>query len=441
MAKINTNNEWIQSGNRAHPDLKLIDQKLQYELTYPGHDRDLRRLENDHLSGNKHHYANTLHKITESQKIYVGDRSHPRLVRLDALDKLNYDDSEKDYKEAMHQHVIIKQDYRFGDIVTGMGRKQAIFDGDRSHPDLQELDAVNLSYPGWEVDVKEAMTSHVSGYNMKYSKFRMTERQRMHEGDRSHPRLEALDALKLTYDGWEADVAGVEQRHVSRDFFLAAGVDDEFRAILKHFKRKEWEFTTAVEITSSMHPVQRKIVESKWSYTGWKKDVEHVRSSYASCLFEMYLEKSEIRQMIHDNEMTKHPALIKLSQMKLSYPEWEADVKHVKTSLWERGYKLNKDDVNEKMQGMNNKQQIYIGFKNSQLKQKGKKNKVHQEEEKKNDVLGQCVVCLEEARTHVFVPCGHICVCKDCCHKVMKKNKKCPMCKQTATMVMEVFLP
>jgi len=40
-----------------------------------------------------------------------------------------------------------------------------------------------------------------------------------------------------------------------------------------------------------------------------------------------------------------------------------------------------------------------------QLNQKEKKNKVHCEEEEKNDVLGQCVVCLEKVRTYVFVPC------------------------------------
>jgi len=66
---------------------------------------------------------------------------------------------------------------------------------------------------------------------------------------------------------------------------------------------------------------------------------------------------------------------------------------------------------------MNNKHQIFIGFKNLQLKQKEKKNKVHREDERKNDVLGQCVVCLEEVRMHVFVLCGRIYFCKDCCHK------------------------
>ena len=26
-----------------------------------------------------------------------------------------------------------------------------------------------------------------------------------------------------------------------------------------------------------------------------------------------------------------------------------------------------------------------------------------------------CVVCLEKERTHCYIPCGHICICHDCC--------------------------
>jgi hypothetical protein len=38
-----------------------------------------------------------------------------------------------------------------------------------------------------------------------------------------------------------------------------------------------------------------------------------------------------------------------------------------------------------------------------------------------------CVVCLSEQKTRVFVPCGHYCVCDVCESKL---EKKCPMCRQ-----------
>ena len=45
---------------------------------------------------------------------------------------------------------------------------------------------------------------------------------------------------------------------------------------------------------------------------------------------------------------------------------------------------------------------------------------------------GQCVVCLAADKTHAFVPCGHICVCGECCDRIMNSSSKtCPLCRQS----------
>jgi hypothetical protein len=47
----------------------------------------------------------------------------------------------------------------------------------------------------------------------------------------------------------------------------------------------------------------------------------------------------------------------------------------------------------------------------------------------------KCVVCLARERTHVFVPCGHRCVCPSCAHLVMQRGAddgrgpQCPACR------------
>jgi len=51
---------------------------------------------------------------------------------------------------------------------------------------------------------------------------------------------------------------------------------------------------------------------------------------------------------------------------------------------------------------------------------------------------GYCVICLDFPRTHVFVPCGHMCACLQCSNLVMEGTSKCPMCTETATMVTRV---
>jgi len=42
----------------------------------------------------------------------------------------------------------------------------------------------------------------------------------------------------------------------------------------------------------------------------------------------------------------------------------------------------------------------------------------------------ECVVCLEEPKTLVMVPCGHYCLCSNCKTKIFK----CPLCRQVITL-------
>ena len=83
----------------------------------------------------------------------------------------------------------------------------------RPHPHLQALDALagsGLTYNGWQADVRTAEDHHVK-HPMLFNEFleHMRVKQHAHVGDRSHPRLRALDILTgsgLTYIGWQSDV-------------------------------------------------------------------------------------------------------------------------------------------------------------------------------------------------------------------------------------------
>jgi hypothetical protein len=41
-----------------------------------------------------------------------------------------------------------------------------------------------------------------------------------------------------------------------------------------------------------------------------------------------------------------------------------------------------------------------------------------------------CKVCLDEEKDTLIMPCGHLCVCKDCSIMLKEKNPLCPMCRQ-----------
>ena len=47
-----------------------------------------------------------------------------------------------------------------------------------------------------------------------------------------------------------------------------------------------------------------------------------------------------------------------------------------------------------------------------------------------------CVVCLDEAKSHALVPCGHRCVCGPCGERL----GQCPVCRQAVTMAMRVWM-
>ena len=90
--------------------------------------------------------------------------------------------------------------------------------GDRSPPQLQALDSMKregLTYVGWEADVRKAEVLHLNTpivFNGYVEGMRL--KQAVYVGDRSHPQLQALDNLKragLTYIGWEADMQRAEE--------------------------------------------------------------------------------------------------------------------------------------------------------------------------------------------------------------------------------------
>lgn len=90
------------------------------------------------------------------------------------------------------------------------------------------------NYPGWEDDYKLAREaadeSNVSlpipSVKFRNAIHRLNEKQRVFEGDRSHPRLVALDQLVLTYFCCEDDKKNAEKAHF--DNFYDPDTDDVY---------------------------------------------------------------------------------------------------------------------------------------------------------------------------------------------------------------------
>jgi hypothetical protein len=59
--------------------------------------------------------------------------------------------------------------------------------------------------------------------------------------------------------------------------------------------------------------------------------------------------------------------------------------------------------------------------------------------EKAENLNEACVVCLDNKKTDIFVPCGHLCVCGPCGENIMKKTRACPLCRSKSSSAIHVY--
>ena len=64
---------------------------------------------------------------------------------------------------------------------------------------------------------------------------------------------------------------------------------------------------------------------------------------------------------------------------------------------------------------------------------KTKKEKHHESVSPKSEL--QCVVCFDENKNIVFVPCHHLCCCEDCGATL----QKCPLCRKGISDRVKIF--
>jgi hypothetical protein len=85
--------DWISTADRSHPNVKLVDE-FRREMTYDGHREDIDKMESAHLEGDTFTFEQASFGINEREN---GDRSHPRLKKLDSLRyQVTYDGWKKD---------------------------------------------------------------------------------------------------------------------------------------------------------------------------------------------------------------------------------------------------------------------------------------------------------------------------------------------------------
>ena len=52
----------------------------------------------------------------------------------------------------------------------------------------------------------------------------------------------------------------------------------------------------------------------------------------------------------------------------------------------------------------------------------------------------ECVICMDQRKSHAMFPCGHQCVCEACADQITDKGETCPICRAAVIATMAVYI-
>eukprot|EP00536_Pseudo-nitzschia_multiseries_P007558 jgi/Psemu1/287198/fgenesh1_pg.179_\ len=192
------------------------------EVNYPGCERDLVTARECLEYGPKAKFLKAFRILKGKQIAHEHFQEASRSNNLNIFE-LNYPGNGADIQELQNwfnENPPSEKNVKiFQERLVGLRNKNTVFQGDRSHPNIVALLKLQLSYPGCEKDVQEALQVH---YTLPVTMFpdaihSLRVKQDLYRKDRSHWRLVKLDDLELTYPKWREDFIEVEDWHIHNE--------------------------------------------------------------------------------------------------------------------------------------------------------------------------------------------------------------------------------
>jgi len=410
---------------REHPHLRALD---ALTCNYPGWNDDKAAAEQSFFRAEG--IERKIELMKRKQRVHDGDRSHPELVQLDAL-RCNYPGWNVDKATGEKHHfecpILVPS------LVKTMRRKQKLHQGNRSHPDLVKLDQLKCTYPDWQKD-KAAVERAYTDYPILLSQSveKLIKKQKLHEGNTSHPDLVKLNRIKCTYPGWQKDKTEAEV------FFTDN--PSAFPQSMEKMRKKQ-----RVHEGHRSHPDLVKLDSLKCNFPGWLQDKARGEKHHYECpiLLPSLMETMRRKQRLQEGNRSDSE-LKQLDAITCTYPEWQNDKAEA-----ERTYCDHPILFPQKMDMMRRKQTAHEGSAACPIAISGgcccssssavtarrpaKKRRPNVESRMpREDTSSKCVVCLTSEKTHVVQPCGHHCVCAPCSAWALDQQK-CPVCRHTIT--------
>ena len=417
---------------------KFMDALDENDLHYPGWGKDYAAAcEAFHL-GEEGRFTKAQRKLYEKQRVYDDYKGFTRLNELANLE-LAYPGNEEDKEEVEKFSLLLssstESDVLFANKLEGLKNKDKLFFGDRSHPNVVALDSLELSYKGWEQDYQNAIVAHCDSPESQFpAAFHLlNEKQHVSGGNRSHWRLVQLDKLRLTYPGWQTDVSEVEQWHLHHED--SPKYDEMFTEVIEGMRDQQqiflgWDhegdesdgaessetiltahgefYKVPVKEATEMKKSYNSIAESLMEHEGKKRQILESRSACSSPT------SSRCNSPVAQRSPSPTPREAYSSQSTADASQARArsfvDARQARARSFVKSRAASPTDTEER------------DMPPRQVK------------------FGQCVVCCSRPKTHVFVPCGHLCACAACSDKTMRTNASCPICRKSSVATHRVFL-
>lgn len=276
-------------GNRSHPYLQKLDTLLPH-LKYSGWPQDYQSaLQAHYHQNNDWNRQKALFRLRQRQCFHRGDRSHPRIVELDAVAKtLTYPGHERDVQHCQEWHCSYSDDYIGNNVMSqqfqALRNKQIHWQGGgggasatrQQQQPLQQLETLRstLSYEGWQDDVGTALAAHLhgratlqaNGQVMDYATalHHVQNKDSLARGDRSHQRLQQLDALVArtnpqvqSTQTWQELVQQCENTHLryADNDWIGSAIWDELLKALRCLSKLD--VSTTLPSTPSKHKTKK----------------------------------------------------------------------------------------------------------------------------------------------------------------------------------------
>lgn len=417
----------MHQGTILHPGILKLQTPGAY--TYPENGIDMKMVFKHYLLGDDTGTDRVLSQIVFKQKLFDGDRSDPLLVELDnhTFTYQGWNSDKADIENTLATSTRGCVHFNARRMLKGMENRQKVYEEEGCHPGLNILHSEVFSYSTFRRDKRVALDLYEMGDDTAFEQLlkRMQFKQRLEDGDRSHPLLAIVDNaydLGFTYPRWNDDIQTVEETLIHS---VNSFAEFDARRLYRGMENKQRVYSGL-----DLHPGVAILNSGVFSYSGFKRDkkdaINEYRAGYDSA-FEKRLDRIQEKQMMQDGDRTS-PVLKTLDR----------------TAAFSS---LKRKEAPRKM--------LVFSPKNKEVsppEQETPKMETVTERtiviEKKVErfVPDDCVICLEAPRTHIFSDCGHLTLCNMCAFKPpynKKKSRKtkfkCPICRKESKTIQKVY--